>query len=211
MNNNWYKDEHSPFGVTASGYTIDQICVKGGQNMITYNSNGSDGCWSVSGIGTQTASAVKVGQGSTCKDISHASFHRIVVPTVTPTLTLTPTLTPTVTPVPTNIPSVVPSTSPTLTKTPTSNEDPSITPSATPTITVTPTPTNTPQGGTSDSSTSSNSSSSTTQAILSTSTEVAGVSTLASTGGIIESLMNSVFISGLLTFAFGLKRHGKKN
>ena len=136
--NNWYKDENSPFGITASGYIIDQICVKGGQNKIYYSSNGSDGCWSVSGIGTSTASAVKVGSGSSCKDISHAAFHRIVASTPTPTNTPTPTKTPT--PTPTNVPTATPTPTYAPTATPTPTTGVTNTPTPTQGVTVTPEP-----------------------------------------------------------------------
>ena len=210
--NNWYKDEHSSFGVTASGYVIDQICVKGGQNMVTFNSNGSNGCWSVSGIGTQTGSAVKVGQGSSCKDISHASFHRVVVASPTPSTaptaipTAIPTTVPTAVPtsVPTTAPTAIPTSIPSVTPIVTVAVDPSVSPEPTITATPTVTPTDTPSSSTNNNSSSNNSSSN-------NEVKVAGISALASTGGIIDSLMNSVFVSGLLTFAFGLKRHGKKS
>jgi hypothetical protein len=59
-----------------SGYVISEVCVKGGQDKEFFTANGSDSnsCWKVKGIGTSSATAKKIGEGSNCKDISHASF-----------------------------------------------------------------------------------------------------------------------------------------
>ncbi len=132
-------------------------------------------------------------------------------PTLTPTITPRPTTAPTAVPtaVPTVIPTAVPTAIPSVTPVVTVAVDPSVTPSvsAEPTVTSTPTvtPTDTPSTSTNNNNNSSSNNSSNNEV------KVAGISALASTGGIIDSLMNSVFVSGLLTFAFGLKRHGKKS
>lgn len=131
-----------------------------------------------------------------------------VCATSTPTATATPTNVPTS--VPTAVPTTIPTTAPTSipTAVPTNIVEQDVVPSVTaePTVTTTPTvtPTDTPSSSTNDNNSSSNNSSN-------NEVKVAGISALASTGGIIDSLMNSVFVSGLLTFAFGLKRHGKKS
>lgn len=136
-------------------------------------------------------------------------------PTVTPTITPRPTTVPTTAPtavpttVPTVIPTAVPTAIPSITPVVTVAVDPSVAPSISPEPTVTGaptvTPTDTPNTSTNNNNNSSSNNSSNNEV------KVAGISALASTGGIIDSLMNSVFVSGLLTFAFGLKRHGKKS
>lgn len=136
-------------------------------------------------------------------------------PTVTPTITPRPTTAPTTAPtaVPTTVPTVIPTAAPTtipsITPVVTVAVDPSVTPSVSPEPTVTSTPTATPTDTPSTSTNNNNNSSSNNSS--NNEVKVAGISALASTGGIIDSLMNSVFVSGLLTFAFGLKRHGKKS
>lgn len=136
-----------------------------------------------------------------------------LTPTVTPRPTNVPTQAPTAIPtsvptsVPTAIPTAVPTAIPSVSPVPTIVEqdvNPSVSPEPTVTSTPTVTPTDTPSSSTNNNSSSNDSSSN-------NEVKVAGISALASTGGIIDSLMNSVFVSGLLTFAFGLKRHGKKS
>lgn len=105
----WYKDESSSggFAINAPGYTIDQVCVKGGSNAspngykITVNADGTykkdgklgdEGCIIIAGIGSSSASASHTGiDEDECAAISHASFHRIPESTITPTITPTPT------------------------------------------------------------------------------------------------------------------------
>ncbi len=130
------------------------------------------------------------------------------IPTAIPTAvpTVVPTTVPTA--VPTAIPTAVPTSVPSVSPVPTIVEqdvNPSVSPEPTVTAVPTVTPTDTPSSSSSNNNSSSNNSSSNNEV------KVAGISALASTGGIIDSLMNSVFVSGLLTFAFGLKRHGKKS
>lgn len=239
--NDWYKDEHSAFTVTApTGYIIDQICVKGGQNKKTFTANGSDGCWSVSGIGTQTASAIKVGSGSSCKDISHSSFHRVTSATQTPSPTVSPTTTPT-TPTTTVTPTVTTSVTPTVTTTvtptvtttvtptitdtvtPTDTQDvtPTITPTDTPTPTVTTTYTPTPTSSQNNSSNTSNNSNNSNNNASNTSTPnnsvqganaqaVLGASTMAATGTFINTVMNLMTATGMMVIALSALSYAKE-
>jgi hypothetical protein len=142
------KDEKAPFAATApEGEIVTGVCVKAGMQTIPLSS--SDACYDVTGIGTASATVVKVGTSSSCKDISYATFYT-ASPTPTPTPTNTPTSTPTntptalATPTPTNTPTDTPTPSPTNTPTNTPTDTPTPTPTNTPTNTPTPTPTNTP-------------------------------------------------------------------
>ena len=132
-------------------------------------------------------------------------------PTTAPTATPTPTNTPSATPTPTNTPSATPSPEPTPEITPEldnrESNDPSVTPSPEPT--ATPTPTDGPSGGTSSSSDNNSSNNSSSNSSTPTENKVAGISALAPTGTFVNTLMNSVFISGIITFLFGLRRHVK--
>lgn len=68
------KDETAPFQITVPGSVINKLWIKAGDGdggCYEFTANDSDGCYSVSGIGTSSVSAVKVGSGSSCKDISH--------------------------------------------------------------------------------------------------------------------------------------------
>lgn len=102
----WDDSKKSQLHDAGFGYIVTEVCVKGGQNIYTFTGDGQMFCWSVQGIGTQSATASEnwVGddKGSDCKDISHASFK--VGPLSTPTTTTGPTIatpTATLTPMPT--------------------------------------------------------------------------------------------------------------
>lgn len=131
------KDESSPFTyTTGAGKTITKVCIKAGTATFYFTADENDGCYSVSGIGSQTGTATTVGSGNSCHDISHVNFYTATVPTGTPTATPTPTPTLTPTATPTHTPTATPTTTPTPT--------PAATPTATVTVTPTPTPTQTP-------------------------------------------------------------------
>lgn len=159
----WQKDEtaHNGFDETCyGGKKVSQICIKGGTNVKYFTTNGNDGCWARSGIGTSVGEAWKIGHGSSCKDISHASFKCETVsptPTVTPTNTPVPTPTPSPTPTPTKIPeptpteipeptpTEVPEPTPTEIPEPTPTNEPEVTPEPTDKPEVTPEPTDEPE------------------------------------------------------------------
>ncbi len=132
-----------PFTYTTSAdKVISEIIIKSGVACISFTSNGSDGCYSVSGIGTQTVTIQRVGDGSTCQEISHVLIYTRIgnSPTPTKTPTNTPTNTPTDTP--TNTPTDTPANTPTDTPTNTPTDTPTNTPvTKTPDIpNITPTP-----------------------------------------------------------------------
>lgn len=139
-----HKDENQPFSYsTTFDKEIWQICVKAGQNTYVYTTNGFDGCYLRSGIGGggNTVSAVRLGNGNQCQEISHVAFYTRPVPTPTPTATPTPTVSPTP--------------SPTVSPTPTPSVEPSPTPTETPRPTETPKPTEAPSQPSSNTSTAS--------------------------------------------------------
>jgi len=192
FDSNWYKfDGTAPTYSAPSGYTIDQVCVKGGQNKIFYSSNGSDGCWNVYGIGTGSGGANKVGSGSSCKDISHASFHITQTQTEEePTPTPTPTDTPTPTPTPKDE----------CTDCGGNNEEPT----PTPTNTITPTPgqnTNVGGDGLSDGKS---------DGVTQKQGEVLGISTLPATGNFASTVATIEEVVGAALIAAGTLLNGKK-
>ena len=66
------KDESGPFTLTAAaGSVIDQVSVKAGPNCLLFIEDGTDGCYTVSGIGTATVTVTGGGTGPNCKAISH--------------------------------------------------------------------------------------------------------------------------------------------
>lgn len=77
------KDEDSPFEITLSGGSlISQLWIKassGETACFLFTADGDNGCYTVTGIGTQTVRAVKSGLGDSCHDISH--IEAIVSPT----------------------------------------------------------------------------------------------------------------------------------
>ena len=133
------KDENGPF--TYSGNTpICSVGVKAGSSVSTdenactmLSSNGSNGCYEVSGLGTTSVTVTKVGSGNECKDISYVAFYACASVTPTPTPTI-PVVSPTPTPTPTPTTTETPTLTPTPTQTQTQTQ-------ITPTVTVTPTPT----------------------------------------------------------------------
>lgn len=66
-----------PFNLTApDGMVFTQVIIKAGSDQsageaCNYFTSDSSGCYSVSGIGTDTLSVSKIGSGPECKDISH--------------------------------------------------------------------------------------------------------------------------------------------
>lgn len=148
------KDETAPFSITApAGYVITSITIKSGDDCFTYTTNGDketdangNACYRISGIGSQTGEAEKIGVGhaQVCQDISHieASWTQTAqdtatnTPQNTPTDTATPTEenTPTDTPTATEVTEDTPTptaTDPSEEDTPTPTEESRDTPTAT--------------------------------------------------------------------------------
>lgn len=70
------KVEKAPFEWTApGGCAIYQVVIKAGTNEFVYVKDETGPCYEVTGIGTPTARATRIGQPSPqCKDISHVTF-----------------------------------------------------------------------------------------------------------------------------------------
>lgn len=78
------KDETPPFEYTTmSNCTICTVVIKAGLNRdITFTEDGTDNCYTVTGIGTQTAIATRSGEEKPpCYDISHVDFYTECNPT----------------------------------------------------------------------------------------------------------------------------------
>ncbi|MBI2600193.1 hypothetical protein HYW43_04730 [Candidatus Daviesbacteria bacterium] len=124
-----------------SGNTITQVCVKSSTTHFKFSSNSSDGCYTVSGIGTGSATVERTGSpSSSCQEISHVDVYYN---------TSSPTPTPTATPEESSTPSPTPEIA-----------GASATPSPTPEESASPTPTPTTSSTSSSSSSSSDNSSS---------------------------------------------------
>ena len=95
------RDESSPFTFTApAGQVVTDVCIKAGTQIF----GSLAGCYVISGIGTPTATATRIGSGPACKEISHVDFFTGPGPEPTPTPTPEPTPEPTPSPTPTPTP-----------------------------------------------------------------------------------------------------------
>lgn len=110
-----HKVETSPFKWTApEGQVITKVVIKSGQGCFTFTSNGTDGCYWVTGIGTQSAKASRVGNPSSdCQEISHVEFSAQSTPPTSTSTVATPFKFWTFTPSPT-VPEGTPTSTPTL-------------------------------------------------------------------------------------------------
>ncbi len=75
------KAEAAPYAfTTGTNQVVSRVIIKAGsqvqgQACFTFTADGTDGCYTVTGIGTGTAVATKTGPDSHwCKDISHVEF-----------------------------------------------------------------------------------------------------------------------------------------
>ncbi len=116
------------------GSIVTAVCIKSGQvhsgqlGNGTYGSPFAASCYIVSGVGSQTATVIRIGEGPACQELSHIdAYYSAVTPTatstpVTPTATSTPPITPTATSTPVT---------PTATSTPVTPTSTPVTPTAT--------------------------------------------------------------------------------
>jgi hypothetical protein len=82
-----------------AGQVITQVAIKAGTACIIFDSDATIGCYTVSGLGTDTVLVTRSGSGPTCKEISHIEFITSTAPpppttTTTPTETMPTTTTP---------------------------------------------------------------------------------------------------------------------
>jgi hypothetical protein len=134
------KDESTDSLVTDAandGHWVKAVIKAGSQNQgdacFTFTQDGDNGCYAVFGLGTDTAHASKIGEGSSCKDISHVEWfleEPISSPSASPSAS--PTIEPTATP--SSLPSPLATTEPTSTPSAIPTPSASVTPSPTPEV-----------------------------------------------------------------------------
>lgn len=132
------KTENEPHTVSdISKRWIKAIIKAGSQNQgdacFEFTQDGTDECYVVTGLGTATASAVKVGEGRNCKDISHVEWFSDPSPSPSPETSPSPEPSPSVSPSPT--PEPTPEVRPSPTATPSASPSPSPSPTQNPTPT----------------------------------------------------------------------------
>ena len=125
---------------TETGQVITKVCVKAGRPHHQYTSNVNDGCYEISGMGTDTVTVTRVNEGPECKGISHIDVYweggqgdPSPSPSTSPVPSPSPS--PSASPSPSPSPSVRPS--PSTSPTP----RPSLSPSPSPESSPSPTPT----------------------------------------------------------------------
>lgn len=70
------KLEGGPYNYcTSDGSLIVSVCVKAGNRTFSFQKDGTDGCYSVKGLGTSCAYVEGGGTGRDCKDISGVVFY----------------------------------------------------------------------------------------------------------------------------------------
>jgi hypothetical protein len=74
-----------------AGQVITTVAIKAGNPCITFTSDGTMGCYTVSGIGTNSVLVTRSGSGPTCKEISHIEFLTSTEPPPPTTTTTTTT------------------------------------------------------------------------------------------------------------------------
>jgi hypothetical protein len=67
-----------------AGQVITQVAVKAGTQCFIFDSDGTQGCYTVTGLGTATVEVTREGSGPTCKEISHIEFITSTGPTPPP-------------------------------------------------------------------------------------------------------------------------------
>jgi hypothetical protein len=107
------KDDSGPTweATTATDIIILDAVIKAGNETTAFTSDGTDGCYTVTGLGTCHATVTGGGTGPDCKQISHVVF--CTGPGTSPT-DCGPSPTPTPEPTPTPTPEPTPSPSPGL-------------------------------------------------------------------------------------------------
>jgi hypothetical protein len=203
-----------------TGKIITGVCIKSGNNMFIPNKHSGvlgnntyeNGCYTVAGVGTSTASVTRNFDTNLCQGISHIDFiygtATLSTPTPTPTNipTVTPTNSPTVTPTPTVLNTPTPT--PTISQNCTCEEnyeDPTPTIMVNPTTTVTlndtPTPTPTQNSNNGSNSTSSTTNDNTPHDSVQGIQATLGKSTMAATGTFTNTVMNLFFAAGMMVIA----------
>jgi hypothetical protein len=76
-----------------AGQVITRVAIKAGNACIIFDSDATMGCYTVSGIGTNSVLVTRSGSGPTCKEISHIEFLTSTAPPPTTTETIPTTTT----------------------------------------------------------------------------------------------------------------------
>lgn len=223
-----------------NGQIVTGVCIKAGNKPfgdghsdILTNGTYDNGCFTVSGVGTQTVTVVRNFDSNTCQGISHIDVYVSSQPTNTPTITATPTITGTITPSGTITPTPTDYTTPTPTTfdCPDGQEydsglqiciscpgggdceviigspTPTATISASPTPTATETPKDEPKN---DLSSNDNPSSGSVGGASSSTQEVLGTSTFAPTGVFTQTISNAMLSIGALFTGIATILYAKK-
>jgi hypothetical protein len=76
-----------------AGQVITTVAIKAGTPCITFTADGTVGCYTVEGIGTNSVTVTRSGSGPSCKEISHVEFLTSTAPPPTTTATIPTTTT----------------------------------------------------------------------------------------------------------------------
>jgi hypothetical protein len=76
-----------------AGQVITTVAIKAGTPCVVFTADGSNGCYTVEGIGTPSVTVTRIGSGPTCKEISHIEFLTSTAPPPTTTETIPTTTT----------------------------------------------------------------------------------------------------------------------
>jgi len=68
------KLEHAPW-VYSGSQAVSGVCIKAGTENIGFSQDGSNGCYTVTGLGTTSVSVTGGGTSRYCKDISNVVFY----------------------------------------------------------------------------------------------------------------------------------------
>jgi hypothetical protein len=74
-----------------AGQVITTVAIKAGNACITFTTDATVGCYTVSGLGTPIVTVTRSGSGPTCKEISHIEFITSTGPPPPTTTTTTTT------------------------------------------------------------------------------------------------------------------------
>jgi hypothetical protein len=76
-----------------AGQVITTVAIKAGTPCVVFTADGSNGCYTVEGIGTPSVTVTRIGSGPDCKEISHVEFLTSTAPPPTTTETMPTTTT----------------------------------------------------------------------------------------------------------------------
>jgi hypothetical protein len=76
-----------------AGQVITTVAIKAGTSCVTFTADGTMGCYTVAGIGSNSVTVTRSGSGPSCKEISHVEFLTSTAPPPTTTATIPTTTT----------------------------------------------------------------------------------------------------------------------